>query len=106
MKKYEVWKVLFEGEGDTVPSRKRHWIIVDKIVAEDESVALEDVMDNLASAGYEIISSNFPNVITEKGDETVTFVISPAGKEYKHDDWDETIAPEIGIREVTRKKKK
>lgn len=101
-KHFEVWKVIDDGSDTGL----RHWKIVDKIEAKKEDIAYEDVVKNLSEFGYTIVSSVFP-VVKVKTDKTKieAFVISPAGKEYRHDDWDETIAPDIVIRKLNKKEK-
>jgi hypothetical protein len=105
-KHFEVWKVIFHGEGTEGENygRKRHWIIVDKIVTGDVETAYKDVVKNLSGFGYAIVSSAYPVVTAKLGKATLeTYVVSPAGKEYGWPDWDNTIAPKIAIRRVTCK---
>ena len=100
-KHFEVWKVIFHGEG-TEPENygfRRHWKIVDKIETEDIETAYESVIQNLTEFGYRISYSVCPMVMAKfEKDKEETFVVSPAGKEYNWKDWDETIAPQIAIR--------
>jgi len=105
-KHFEVWKVIFHGEGTGGENygRKRHWIIVDKIETGDGETAYKDAVKNLSGFGYAIVSSAYPVITAKLGKATLeTYVVSPAGKEYGWPDWDNTIAPKIAIRRVTGK---
>jgi hypothetical protein len=105
-KHFEVWKVIFHGEGTEGENygRKRHWKIVDKIVTVDGETAYKDVVKNLSGFGYAIVSSAYPVITAKLGKATLeTYVVSPAGKEYGWPDWDHTIAPKIAIRRVACK---
>ena len=105
-KHFEVWKVIFHGEGTEGENygRKRHWKIVDKIIASDGELAYKDVVNNLSEFGYAIVSSEYPIVTAKLGKSKLeTYVVSPAGKEYGWPDWNESIAPKIAIRQLTRK---
>ena len=104
-KHFEVWKVIFNGEGTQAENygRKRHWKIIDKIETSDGETAYKDVVNNLSEFGYVIVSSEYPIITAKLGKAKLeTYVVSPAGKEYRWADWDETIAPKITIRRVTR----
>jgi hypothetical protein len=104
-KHFEVWKVIFDGEGTEGENhgRKRHWRIVDKIETSDGETAYKDVVNNLSEFGYAIVSSEYPVITTKLGKAKLeTYVVSPAGKEYGWADWDETIAPKITVRRVKR----
>jgi hypothetical protein len=104
-KHFEVWKVIFDGDGTQGENygRKRHWKIVDKIITSDGETAYKDVVNNLSKFGYVIVSSEYPVVTAKLGKAQLeTYVVSPAGKEYRWADWDNTIAPKIAIRLVTR----
>lgn len=101
LKHFEVWKVIFHGEGTEAENYgfKRHWKIVDKIETNKIETAFESVLKNLTDFGYAIKTSESPVVTAQFGKNALeTFVVSPAGKEYNHSDWDETIAPNIAIR--------
>jgi hypothetical protein len=103
-KHFEVWKVIFDGDGTMGENcgRKRHWKIVDKIIAGDGETAYKDVVNNLSVFGYFIVSAEYPVVTARLGKANPeTYVVSPAGKEYRRADWDDTIAPKIAIRRVT-----
>ena len=108
-KHFEVWKVIFHGEGTESENYgfRRHWKIVDKIETTDIEIAYDNVIKNLTDYGYKVSYSICP-VVTAKfeKDKEETFVVSPAGKEYNHEDWDETIAPNIAIREVSGRKRR
>lgn len=102
-KHFEVWKVIFNGEGTEGENygRKRHWVLVDKIETGDAETAYKDVINNLSKSGYSIVSSEYPVIMAKRGKEKLeTYVVSPAGKEYGWADWDDTIAPKIAIRRV------
>jgi len=108
-KHFEVWKVIFHGEGTEAENYgfKRHWKIVDKIETEKIEIAYESVIKNLMDFGYKVSYSVCP-IVTAKfeKDKEETFVVSLAGKEYNHKDWDETIASNIAIRTIIRGDKK
>ena len=102
-KHFEVWKVIFNGEGTEGENygRKRHWKIVDKIETSDGETAYKDVVNNLSEFGYAIVTSEYPIITAKLGKAKLeTYVVSPAGKEYGWADWDETIAPKIAIRRI------
>ena len=109
VKHFEVWKVIFHGEGTEAENYgfRRHWKIVDKIETTDIEIAYDSVIKNLTDFGYKISYSVCPTVTAKfEKDKEETFVVSPAGKEYNHEDWDETIAPNIVIREVIGRKRR
>ena len=107
MKHFEVWKVIFHGEGTEAENYgfKRHWKIVDKIETREIEIAFESVLKNLTDYGY-VVSYSVCPVVTAKfeKEKEETFVVSLAGKEYNHDDWDETIAPLIVVRTLADQK--
>jgi len=90
-KHFEVWKVIFHGEGTEAENYgfRRHWKIVDKIETGEIETAFESVLQNLTDYGY-IISSSACPVVTAKfeKEKEETFVVSPAGKEYNWNDWE------------------
>lgn len=104
-KHFEVWKVIYHGEGTEAENYgfKRHWKIVDKIETGEIETAFESVLKNLTDYGY-VVSHSVCPVVTAKleKEKEETFVVSLAGKEYGWTDWDETIAPNIAMRKIDK----
>ena len=106
-KHFEVWKVIFHGDGTEAENYgfRRHWKIVDKIETDEIETAYQSVIDNLTDFGYVVSYSVCPVAVAKlEKEKEETFVVSSAGKEYNWKDWDETIAPHIAIRVIRRKK--